>query len=179
MQEDEIPATHLPGHARQVGGQDGLVELPLLLAEAAGVADRTAEEVVHALGDPEERRTAVEDHRVRVDARTGSAGEKCEHLRDAVSGGGRLHIPHRPVAEHPAAALGIRPQAFRAVRFEQECEPLQRRRLVLQPPNCHLGHAAAYFSTPDFQAAQRVRGQPLGRPPGMERGPNAGNLRST
>jgi hypothetical protein len=47
-------------------------------------------------------------------------------------------------------------------------------------PTCHLGHAAAYFSTPEIlPAAQRVCGQPLVARSGMERGPNADNLRST
>jgi hypothetical protein len=67
------------------------------------------QQVVQALGHPEELRVAVEHEPAVLDPGALAVGDQgLQHLRHATALRGRVDVPDHPVAEGGSGALGIR-----------------------------------------------------------------------
>ena len=108
-QNDVAGADHVD-HRGDVGIDDPLVAGSFACAEGTAIAGVTMQQVVHALGDREELRFAVEDQPPVLDLRPPAVGQQClEHLGDAAPVGGGVDVPDRAAPEFrpgPRPALG-------------------------------------------------------------------------
>lgn len=96
VEDDDVPLAHVLHHVLGVGGQDVLVEVPLLVGELAPVAVRAVEGGVEPRGDGQELGGGVKREPPGVNAQPARVADQRGHGlgRSCLRGGRRRHGPH-------------------------------------------------------------------------------------
>ena len=117
VQQNQVTGLHELAQPGEVALEHRLVESALPVCQRAAVALRAVQQVVEALGEPEEVRARVQDQPPGVHPGTPGVGEQgLQHLGHAATGGGGIDVPDGAARQQAAAArlvLGEEPSPVR------------------------------------------------------------------